>query len=102
MQVAPPEPEPPPPPPEPAHPVMHEYAWPGVANNAPAHFSIAAKTGPVREALAVWVQDGRVKYTAAGGSTGSLALAAVDCGTTDRLNTANHLKLSLPGCASPK
>jgi hypothetical protein len=97
---APPEPEPPPPPPEPARPVMHEYNWTDSAGNPAARFSIVSGNGAVHQAVAVWVQGNEVRYTMAGGSTGSVAAAAVDCGATDRLNARDNLKLVLPGCAA--
>jgi hypothetical protein len=96
---APPE-LPPPPPPEPARPVIHEYAWPDAGGNPHATFSIASRDGVVRSAVAVWVQGSEVGFTAADGRTGRVTQAAIDCGATEKLNTQNKLRLSLPGCRS--
>jgi len=93
----PPEPVLPPPPPQPAHPVMHEYIWD--KPSAAARFSIAPKNGPVRQALAVWVQDNEVRYTTTTGGTSRIAPAAIDCAATNHLNATNNLRLALPGCA---
>ncbi|HEY1495121.1 MAG TPA: hypothetical protein VGF49_11290 [Candidatus Solibacter sp.] len=92
----------PPPPPMPVHPVIQVYHWAENPAAAPAHFSLVAKNGQVREALAVWVQDAKVRYMMAGGFTGAFAPTSIDCGATDRLNTANQLRLALPGCALSK
>ena len=97
---APPEPLPPPPPPEPARPVMHEYAWPDTGGDPHATFSIASRDGQVRRALAVWVQGNEVAFTAADGRAGRVPQTTIDCGTTERLNAQNKLRLSLPGCRS--
>jgi hypothetical protein len=95
---APPEPPPPPPPPEPARPVVHDYTWPGTGGDPHATFSLVSRDGLVRRAVAVWVQDNQIGYTAADGSSGRLPQAVLDCGTTNRLNAENKLRLSLPGC----
>ena len=89
---------PPAPPPQPAHPVMHEYSWPADGGDAHATFSIAPKSGLVRQAVAVWVQDNEVRYTGSDGRTGRMPQATIDCGATDRLNAQKNLRLSLPGC----
>jgi hypothetical protein len=99
---APPEPEPPPPPPEPARPVVHEYSWPDDGGDHHATFSIVSRDSKVDQAVAVWVQDNEVRYTKAGGSTGRMALAAIDCGATERLNTEKKLTLWIPGCAASR
>jgi hypothetical protein len=90
----------PPPPPEPARPVMHEYAWPEAGGDPHATFSIASRDGLVRSAVAVWVQGNEVGFTAADGRAGRVSQASIDCGATERLNTQNNLRLSLPGCRS--
>jgi hypothetical protein len=90
------------PPPIPVHPVIQVYHWAENPAAAPAHFSLVAKNGQVREALAVWVQDAKVRYMMAGGLTGAFAPTSIDCGATDRLNTANQLRLALPGCTPSK
>ena len=97
---APAEPAPPPPPPEPARPVVHEYAWPDAGGDPHATFSIASRDGQVRSAVAVWAQGNEVGFTAADGRAGRMPLASIDCGATQRLNTQNKLRLSLPGCRS--
>ena len=88
------------PPPEPARPVMHEYAWPDAGGDPHATFSIASRDGLVRSAVAVWVQGNEVGFTAADGRAGRMPQASIDCGATERLNTQNKLRLSLPGCRS--
>uniref|UniRef100_Q021L3 Uncharacterized protein n=1 Tax=Solibacter usitatus (strain Ellin6076) TaxID=234267 RepID=Q021L3_SOLUE len=88
------------PPPIPIQPVLQVYHWPD--GPAPAHFSLVAKNGQVREPVAVWVQGSQVRYTLVGGYTGAFAPTSIDCAATDRLNTASNLRLSLPGCAPSK
>ena len=92
----------PPPPPVPARPVMHEYAWPNDGGDRQATFSIVSRDSSVYRALAVWVQDNQVRYTAADGRPGRIQPAAIDCGATDRLNAEKRLKLSLPGCPASR
>ena len=94
------EPALPPPPPEPARPVMHEYTWPDTGGDPHATFSIASRDGQVRSAVAVWVQGSEVAFTAADGRPGRVPQTTIDCGTTQRLNAQNNLRLSLPGCRS--
>jgi hypothetical protein len=89
-------PEPPPPPPTPAQPVIHEYHWPDAGNILPVAFSLASRDGMVRFALAVWVQDNEVRFTASDGATGRLSLETVDRDATARLNAEKHLTLRLP------
>jgi hypothetical protein len=90
-------PEPPPPPPTPAQPVMHEYHWPDTAASLlPATFSLVSRNGTVQFALAVWVQDNELRFTALDGTIGRLPLATVDRDATERLNAEKHLKLRLP------
>jgi len=97
---APPEALLPPPPPEPARPVIHEYTWADTGTDPHATFSIASRDGRVRSALAVWVQNNEVAFTASDGRTGRVAQNAIDCGATEKLNAQNKLRLSLPGCSS--
>ncbi len=92
---APPQPLPPP---EPARPVMQIYHWAETGDNPQATFSIVSRDGVVRHAVAVWVQDSDVRYTAVNGAAGRVAPAAIDCAATGRLNAAQQLSLRLPGC----
>ena len=92
-------PAPPPPPPQPAHPVIREYSWPAGGSDSHAAFSIVAKDGLVRQAVAVWMQDNEVRYTDADGRAGRMQAATVDCGATYRINAQKNLRLPLPGCA---
>jgi hypothetical protein len=93
-------PTPPLPPPEPARPAMQIYHWPETVANPQAIYSIVSRDGVVRHAVAVWVQDNEVRYTAANGAAGRVGLAAIDCGATGRLNAEQQLSLRLPGCTS--
>ena len=86
------------PPPEPAHPVMQIYHWAENGENPQATFSIVSRDGVVRHAVAVWVQDSEVRYTAVNGAAGRMAASAIDCGATGRLNSEQQLTLRLPGC----
>jgi hypothetical protein len=86
------------PPPEPARPAMQIYHWAETGANPQAIYSIVSRDGVVRHAVAVWVQDSEVRYTAANGAAGRVALAAIDCGATGRLNAEQQLSLRLPGC----
>lgn len=86
------------PPPEPAHPVMQIYHWAENGENPQATFSIVSRDGVVRHAVAVWVQDSEVRYTAVNGAAGRMAASAIDCGATGRLNSEQQLRLRLPGC----
>jgi hypothetical protein len=95
----PPEPAPAPPP-EPARPVIHEYSWPNDGADHPAAYSIVSRDSSVHRAVAVWVQDNEVRFTGAGGTTGRIAPAAIDCKATARLNADNKLRLWLPGCVA--
>jgi hypothetical protein len=88
------------PPPIPVQPVLQVYHWPD--SPVPAHFSLVAKNGQVRDAVAVWVQGPQVRYMLAGGATGAFAPTSIDCAATDRLNAASNLRLPLPGCAPSK
>jgi hypothetical protein len=98
--VTPPQPQPPPPPAaEPVRPVIHEYRWPDSAS-APAAFSVVAKDGTVRFALAVWIQDGTLHYVAKDGKQERLPLDAVDRAATRQLNAERRLHLWLPGEAT--
>jgi hypothetical protein len=81
---------------------MHEYAWPNDGNNRQSTFSIVSRDSSVYRALAVWVQDNQVRYTAADGRPGRIAPAAIDCGATNRLNAEKNLKLWLPGCQASR
>ena len=91
-------PTPPLPPPEPARPAMQIYHWAETGANPQATYSIVSRDGVVRHAIAVWVQDSEVRYTAVNGAAGRVALAAIDCGATGRLNAEQQLSLRLPGC----
>jgi hypothetical protein len=93
-------PPPPLPPPEPARPAMQIYHWAETGANPQAIYSIVSRDGVVRHAVAVWVQDNEVRYTAANGAAGRVGLAAIDCGATGRLNAEQQLSLRLPGCTS--
>ena len=93
-------PTPPLPPPEPARPAMQIYHWAETGANPQAIYSIVSRDGVVRHAVAVWVQDNEVRYTAANGAAGRVGLAAIDCGATGRLNAEQQLSLRLPGCTS--
>ena len=93
-------PTPPLPPPEPARPVMQIYHWAETGANPQATYSIVSRDGVVRHAVAVWVQDSEVRYTAANGAAGRVAPAAIDCGATGRLNAEQQLSLRLPGCTA--
>ena len=93
-------PTPPLPPPEPARPAMQIYHWAETGANPQAIYSIVSRDGVVRHAVAVWVQDSEVRYTAANGAAGRVALAAIDCGATGRLNAEQQLSLRLPGCTA--
>ena len=86
------------PPPEPARPVMQVYHWAESGDNPQATFSIVSRDGVVRHAVAVWVQDSEVRYTAVNGAAGRMAASAIDCEATGRLNTQQQLSLRLPGC----
>ncbi len=86
------------PPPEPAHPVMQVYHWAEGGDNPQATFSIVSRDGVVRHAVAVWVQDSEVRYTAVNGAAGRMAASAIDCGASSRLNADQQLSLRLPGC----
>jgi len=86
------------PPPEPARPVMQVYHWAEGGDNPQATFSIVSRDGVVRHAVAVWVQDSEVRYTAVNGAAGRMAASAIDCGATSRLNADQQLSLRLPGC----
>jgi hypothetical protein len=88
------------PPPEPARPAMQIYHWAETGANPQATYSIVSRDGVVRHAVAVWVQDSEVRYTAANGAAGRVGLAAIDCGATGRLNAEQQLSLRLPGCTS--
>ena len=93
-------PTPPLPPPEPARPALQIYHWAETGANPQAIYSIVSRDGVVRHAIAVWVQDNEVRYTAANGAAGRVGLAAIDCGATGRLNAEQQLSLRLPGCTS--
>jgi len=93
-------PTPPLPPPEPARPEMQIYHWAETGANPQATYSIVSRDGVVRHAVAVWVQDSEVRYTAANGAAGRVAPAAIDCGATGRLNAEQQLSLRLPGCTA--
>jgi hypothetical protein len=93
-------PTPPLPPPEPARPAMQIYHWAETGANPQATYSIVSRDGVVRHAVAVWVQDSEVRYTAANGAAGRVALAAIDCGATGRLNAEQQLSLRVPGCTA--
>ena len=82
----------------PAHPVMQVYHWAENGGNPQATFSIVLRDGAVRQAVAVWVQDSEVRYTAANGGAGRVAPASIDCVATDRVNAQQQLSLRLPGC----
>jgi hypothetical protein len=93
----PPESPPPPPPPElPAQPVMHQYEWPDAGVPPATAFSIVSKDGVVRLAIAVWVQDNALLFTATDGTRGQVALSTINREATDRLNADKHLKSPLP------
>ena len=84
----------------PVQPVLQVYHWPD--GQAPAHFSLVAKNGQVRDAVAVWVQGTQVRYSLADGASGAFAPTSIDCAATNRLNTASNLRLQLSGCAPLK
>ena len=86
------------PPPQPARPVMQIYHWAESGGDPQANFSIVSRDGVVHQAAAVWLQDSDVRYTTANGGAGRMALAAVDCEATNRLNAQHQLSLRLPGC----
>ena len=79
---------------------MQIYHWAETGANPQATYSIVSRDGVVRHAVAVWVQDNEVRYTAANGAAGRVAPAAIDCGATGRLNAEQQLSLRLPGCTA--
>jgi hypothetical protein len=88
-------PEPPAPPPPPAHPVISNYHWADTPAPSNTGFAIVQKDGQVRNALAVWPQDGMVAYTDPGGNTVRIAYSAIDREATERVNNERGLKLWL-------
>jgi hypothetical protein len=88
------------PPPEPARPVMQIYHWAETGANPQSTFSIVSRDGVVRHAVAVWMQDSEVRYTAENGAAGRMAPSAIDCAATGRLNAQQQLSLRLPGCTA--
>jgi hypothetical protein len=88
---------PPPPPPPPARPEFREYNWPSANSDSGASaFSIVTKDGADHPAIAVWVQDGFLHYTAPDGAAGRLPIDSIDREATWRRNRDKHLKLPLP------
>jgi hypothetical protein len=86
------------PPPEPPRPVLQVYHWAETPASPQAIFSIVSRDGVVHRALAVWVQDNELRYTAANGAAGRMAAGAIDCAATARLNAQQQVSLRLPGC----
>lgn len=95
--IAPPvPPEPPPPPPPPAQPVIRNYHWPESPQTQAQTFSLVGRDGAVHQAIAVWVQDGEMRFATPKGSMERLPLRAMDRDATQRLNTEKGLTLWLP------
>jgi len=78
---------------------MQIYQWAETGANPQATYSIVSRDGVVRHAVAVWVQDNEVRYTAANGAAGRVAPAAIDCGATGRLNAEQLDTLSCSLCS---
>jgi len=83
------------PPPPPVESVMHEYTWPE-SGDPSAVFLIVSKDDSVHSAVAVWIQDGAVRYITPDGTGGRLALGSVNRAATRSANAAKHLTLALP------
>lgn len=86
-----------PPAPEPARAELREYTWPNSGGHPVATFSIALKTGTVRPAVAVCVQEDSILYVAPDGSGDRIPLQLVDTAATRSLNVKKDLRLWLPG-----
>jgi len=89
-----PVPQPVSPPSPPAEPVVTEYSWPDSANAGAPAFAIVSKDGTVYHALAVWVQDNTLCFTAPNGIGRHVSLNDIDGAATTRMNA--ELKLKLP------
>jgi hypothetical protein len=90
-------PAPPAPPPPPVRPEIREYQWPtSNANAAVTAFSIVSKDQQEQSAVAVWVQDGVLRYVAPDGSCGRMPLDSVDRKATRERNARQQLTLALP------
>jgi hypothetical protein len=76
--------------------VIHQYDRSSTPVDSAAAFSLVGKDGTVRFALAVWIQNEMLQYTAQDGSQGELPLDAMDRGATYRLNAEKRLSLTLP------
>jgi hypothetical protein len=85
--------EPPAPPPPPAVPALHEYSWPDSGGDAATAFAIVAKDGTVQRAIAVWVQDNRLRFITPDGIGRELVLNNIDRPNTVRMNAGLGLKL---------
>jgi hypothetical protein len=82
--------------PPPARLEIHEYRVPAGGADTSAVFSIVAKDGSVRSAIAVWVSNDAVHYIDADGVPAQVPLGSVDRESTRRANAASHLRLWLP------
>jgi hypothetical protein len=83
------------PPPPPPTPTIREYSWPDTGDGG-STFSIVRKNGTVERAIAVWTQDDRLWFRTPDGDTRSVQPSEVDRASTDRINAAQKLKLSIP------
>jgi hypothetical protein len=106
LTVTPPPPQPAPveapqPPPEPPRLVIREYKGAATGSDASAVFSIIAKDGSVRSAIAVWVLDGAVHYLDPDGVPAQVRLSSVDREATRRANAEKRLTLWLPAASEP-
>ncbi len=93
--------EAPQPPPEPPRLVIREYKGAATGSDASAVFSIVAKDGSVRSAIAVWVLDGAVHYLDPDGVPAQVLLGSVDREATRRANAEKRLTLWLPAASAP-
>jgi hypothetical protein len=90
-------PPPPAPPPPPIQPQTREYNWPASSGGSAAtSFSIVTKDQKVASAVAVWVQNNQLCYTAPEGSAGCMPIDSVDREATRRRNAEMQLILWLP------
>jgi hypothetical protein len=83
------------PPPPPPTPTIREYSWPETGDGG-STFSIVLKNGTVERATAVWTQDDRLYFITPDGDTRSVQPSEVDRASTERINGAQKLKLSIP------
>jgi len=93
--------EAPQPPPEPPRLVVREYKGAETGSDTSAVFSIVAKDGSVRSAIAVWVVDGAVHYLDPDDVPAQVPLSSVDRGATRRANAEKRLTLWLPAASEP-